>query len=181
MAAEILDRLQVTFDVEMRQGYGVDEELEKRCQLARPTVALAPRDARTAPIVIAFSTFPGLLVRFGKRYTTAFPICGCDACAETLTDEAERLLPGLWRWSRCRASVSGLSESRFHSMPSPCRQNKRCPAASPLFIQSHNLRQACLTRLVFRACRGQVDNRAVSKSQYRSADCQSSKIREREL
>jgi hypothetical protein len=40
--------------------------------------------------VVAFSSFPGLLVRLGSGYRTAFPSCGCDACDESADGEADR-------------------------------------------------------------------------------------------
>lgn len=40
---------------------------------ARPRIRLRPRDPGAAPIVVAFTTFPGLSVRAGRRYTDAFP------------------------------------------------------------------------------------------------------------
>jgi hypothetical protein len=91
VAAELLDRLELEFDVERTAGHGLDSELEEGCKLARPSVTLVPRDVSAAPIVVAFSAFPGLRVRFGRWWTTAFPTCGCDACDETAESETKRL------------------------------------------------------------------------------------------
>lgn len=90
-AVQLLDRLELEFDTARAEGYGLDPELEEGFQLARPSVALAPRDAGAAPMVVAFSAFPGLHVRFGRWYTVAFPTCGCDACDETAESEVQRL------------------------------------------------------------------------------------------
>ena len=54
---EILGRLENNFDVERTEGYGLDEELEKGLDLARPSVRLTPKDPEAAPIVVAFLTF----------------------------------------------------------------------------------------------------------------------------
>ncbi len=91
IAADLLHRLELDFDVGRDERYGLDSELERRYQLARPSVSLVPRDIDAAPIIITFSTFPGLYTRFGRWYTAAFPICGCDACNETAETEIERL------------------------------------------------------------------------------------------
>jgi hypothetical protein len=91
VAAELLDQLGREFDAERAEGYGLDPELEQSIKLARPSVTLAPRDAGAAPIVVAFSDFPGIAVRFGRWCTAAFPTCGCDACDETAESEIERL------------------------------------------------------------------------------------------
>jgi hypothetical protein len=91
VAAELLDRLELEFEAERAEGYGLDPELEQGFKLARPSVSLVPRDAGAAPIVVAFSTFPGIVARFGRWCTAAFPTCGCDACDETAEGEIERL------------------------------------------------------------------------------------------
>jgi Family of unknown function (DUF6226) len=91
VAAELLDRLELEFDVERAEGYGLDPELEQGIKLARPSVTLVPRDAGATPILVASSTFPGIAVRFGRWCTYAFPVCGCDACDETAESEIERL------------------------------------------------------------------------------------------
>jgi hypothetical protein len=91
VAAELLDPLEREFDAERGEGYGLDPELEQGVKLARPSVTLVPRDAGAAPIVVAFSAFPGLRVRFGRWHMVAFPTCGCDACDETAEPEINRL------------------------------------------------------------------------------------------
>ena len=103
VAAELLDRLEREFEAERAEGYGLDPELEEGFKLARPSVTLVPRDAGAAPIVVAFSDFPGIVVRFGRWCTAAFPTCGCDACDEAAENEIERL----------EAMVDNLTAGRF--------------------------------------------------------------------
>jgi hypothetical protein len=103
VAAELLDRLEREFDAERAEGYGLDPELERAIKLARPSVSLVPRDAGAAPIVVAFSTFPGIAVRFGRWCTSAFPVCGCDACDEAAESESERL----------KSMIDNLTAGRF--------------------------------------------------------------------
>ena len=92
IATQLLDRLELEFDAERTEGYGLDPELEKQLNtVARPTVILMPREVDGAPVAVSFSTFPGLYVRFGRWQIHAFPGCGCDACDETAEGEAERL------------------------------------------------------------------------------------------
>ena len=88
---EILDGLENDYEVERSEGFGLDEELEERLDLARPSVRLRPKDPDAAPIAVAFSTFPGLHLRFGRWCTEPFPDCGCDACDESSEIELERL------------------------------------------------------------------------------------------
>lgn len=87
----IIGRLENDFDVERTEGYGLDAELERGLEPARPHVRLNPRDPEAAPIAVVFSTFPGLNVRFGRWFTEPFPSCGCDACDESAESEIERL------------------------------------------------------------------------------------------
>ena len=88
---EIIARLENDFKVERTEGYGLDQELEKNLDIARPDVKLTPRDPDAAPIVVVFTAFPGLHVRFGRWYKEPFPDCGCDACDESAEGEIERL------------------------------------------------------------------------------------------
>jgi hypothetical protein len=89
-ALTLLAQLHASFAVDRMEGYGLDTELEVG-GLVRPSVRLVPRDAKPAPLAVAFTTFPGLKVRAGRWCTAAFPACGCDACDETANDETVRL------------------------------------------------------------------------------------------
>ena len=104
-ATELLDRLEREFAVERIEGHDVDDELGKE-SLARPLIRLVPHDPQAAPIVVAFTEFPGLHVRFGSWYTEPFPGCGCDACDETadgslkeMTELVEAVVAGGFRES----------------------------------------------------------------------------------
>ena len=93
---EIIRQLEEQFEVDRAEGYGLDEELVRGLDradfgLARPDVKLIPSSPDAAPIVVTFTAFPGLYVRFGRWYTEAFPSCGCDACDESAEYEIEQL------------------------------------------------------------------------------------------
>ncbi|MFY9527498.1 MAG: DUF6226 family protein [Candidatus Acidiferrales bacterium] len=130
VAAELLDRLELEFDAERAEGYGLDPELEEGCKLARPSVTLVPRDVSAAPIVVTFSAFPGVRVRFGRWCMTAFPTCGCDACDEAAESETERLrslidnlTAGRFREAiRIPADGAAWTESEFWSVGGRCAQ-----------------------------------------------------------
>ena len=81
-ATELLDRLEREFAVERLEGPDADDELGRK-SLARPAIRLTPHDPQAVPIVVAFSEFPGLHLRFGSWRTEPFPNCGYDACDET--------------------------------------------------------------------------------------------------
>lgn len=88
-ALEALDRLTAEYDVGRVEGYGLDAELESR-ELARPSIRVVPNDPGAAPILVAFTIFPGLGVRLGRWHTDRYPGCGCDACDETAGIEIAR-------------------------------------------------------------------------------------------
>ena len=87
---ELISRLERAFDVEWVEEDRPGDTF-KGSEFVRPGIRLRPRDPGAAPLVVAFTTFPGLRLRAGRWYTDAFPGCGCDACAETLAGEIERL------------------------------------------------------------------------------------------
>ena len=87
---ELLARLDAEFEVEIAEWDGRDAELE-RSTLARPLVKLTPGGDSRAPIIIAFTTFPGLTIRFGRWYVERFPDCGCDACDEMPDENFDHL------------------------------------------------------------------------------------------
>ena len=87
---ELIDRLEVSFELERLEGYGLDPELEVR-QMARQSVRLTPRGDFRAPMTFTFTDFPGLAARFGRWYTTFFPDCGCDACGSNADAEFSQL------------------------------------------------------------------------------------------
>ena len=80
----------MTFDVRRVEGHGLDEELDEG-DLARPSIKLTPTDPGAAPLVIAFTAFPGLRARCGRWLVMPFPSCGCDACDETADGAGQRL------------------------------------------------------------------------------------------
>ena len=87
----MLDRLEREFGVERLEGHDADDELG-RVRLARPPIKLVPHDPQAAPIVVAYTDFPGLHLRFGSWHTEPFPDCGCDACDETADGSIEEMI-----------------------------------------------------------------------------------------
>ena len=88
-ALEAVARLQSEYEVTLDEDRVTDAELE-RSPLARPLMKLTPIQDSSAPIIIAYTDFPGLAVRMGRWLTDWFPSCGCDACDEMPEKEFER-------------------------------------------------------------------------------------------
>ena len=90
-ATELIDRLEREFAVDRLEGHDADDELG-RVRLARSPIRLVPYDLQAAPILVAFTDFPGLHLRFGSWRTEPFPDCGCDACDETADGSIEEMI-----------------------------------------------------------------------------------------
>ena len=88
---EKIGQLESDFEVRRSEGFGLDEELGRGLDIAHPGVKLIPADPEAAPIVVVFTAFPGLHIRFGRWYREPFPDCGYDACDESVEGEVERL------------------------------------------------------------------------------------------
>jgi hypothetical protein len=83
-AEGLLERLEREFQVTREEGYDLRvSHWSSLKEPSRPSVRLVPAAEDAAPIVVAFSSFPGLLVLAGRWFETALPHCGCDACDET--------------------------------------------------------------------------------------------------
>jgi hypothetical protein len=67
--------------VERLEGAGIDKSLSDGVDADR-TVRLVPANEAAGALTVAFSRFPGLVVRFGEWHVEAYPACGCDACDE---------------------------------------------------------------------------------------------------
>lgn len=80
-ATELLDRLEREFAVDRLEGHDADDNWSG-ATLERPPIRLVPHDPQAAPIVVAFTDFPAVYVKFGYRDSEPFPDCGCDACDE---------------------------------------------------------------------------------------------------
>lgn len=89
-ARRLLEQLSRDYAVEVLTGPTADEDLARRGN-TETTVRLQPLSGAGAPLTVVFTTFPGLLVRFGKWQVEAYPSCGCDACDERPEDLIERL------------------------------------------------------------------------------------------
>jgi len=77
--------------------------------LPAPGILLTPTDPAAAPLAVVFTAFPGLIGRMGAGCGFILPMCGCDACDETVDDCAERL------HARLDALVAGTFGARLVS------------------------------------------------------------------
>lgn len=85
----LLEHVEREYLVERFQGLELDPELVGRAPADR-LVRLSPVGAG-APLTVVYTSFPGLVVRFGRWHVEAFPRCGCAACDEDVDDLAAEL------------------------------------------------------------------------------------------
>jgi hypothetical protein len=90
-ALDLLARLEATYDVRRSDVFDLLPGIMQPLEYARAPVTLTPATPGAAPVAVAFTTFPSLVVRYGRWHSQPFPSCGCDACAEDAGGEAERL------------------------------------------------------------------------------------------
>jgi hypothetical protein len=103
-AEALLDDLHGRFMVERRES----KELLGAGEALVRMVRLIPRTPAAGPLAVAFTDFPGLMVRLGRWWAEALPGCGCEACDE---DPAE--LIGVLR-GQVGALVEGGLWERVH-------------------------------------------------------------------
>jgi hypothetical protein len=90
-ALGLLTQLRADYDVAVSDAFVLLPGLIGPVEHARPPATLTPLAPAAAPLAVAFTTFPSLLVRCGRWHVAAFPSCGCDACDEDAVGEGRRL------------------------------------------------------------------------------------------
>lgn len=90
IARTLLERLAAEYDVTRTEVFSLLPNMQA-VEHAHPPITVTPLATDAAPISIAFTTFPGVVVQCGLWLADSFPSCGCDACAETAADEGQRL------------------------------------------------------------------------------------------
>lgn len=92
-ATAIVARLESRYEVVRVDGTTADRE-ERQVQLV-PAVG--------GSLTVSLTSFPGLMVRYGRWHEEAYPQCGCDACEE----DPDRVLEDLER------KIDSLTNGRF--------------------------------------------------------------------
>ena len=89
VADALVEDLRASYDVAVDDDPDEREWLEKY-RITR-AVRLSPASGG-APLLIGWTEFPGVVIRFGRSHTAPFPTCGCDACDEQVDDLRAELL-----------------------------------------------------------------------------------------
>ena len=91
VAHALIDHLTAVYDVEVLDNPVHAGELLIEGRDVLQAVKVAPRDSRAASLTFALTGYPGVMVHAGVLHDFAFPVCGCDACDETVETTADRL------------------------------------------------------------------------------------------
>jgi hypothetical protein len=79
------------YDVTVSEDPAHLTDLPEGYVTATTAVRLTPANPDAAPITVAFTRHPGIVVVAGVLRVEPFPVCGCDACDDTWETESERL------------------------------------------------------------------------------------------
>jgi hypothetical protein len=90
-ALELLSRLEATYHVVRSDAFEVLPGLMQSFEHALSPMALTPVVPDAAPVAVAFTSFPSIVIRYGLWQAKSFPVCGCDACDEDAVEQARRL------------------------------------------------------------------------------------------
>ncbi|RZT59502.1 hypothetical protein EV140_1477 [Microcella alkaliphila] len=91
VARALVAHLTLTFDIEIERGASLADELGRRQIPIIDAYTLRPRAVDAAPLDIALTGYPGVVLAAGVLWESSYPVCGCDACDETWERAADEL------------------------------------------------------------------------------------------
>lgn len=89
-ALAVLDDLEREFAVERQELDVLRGGAAEHIAVDR-VVRLVPADPAAGSLTVGLTRFPGLLLRFGEHTDVPLPVCGCDACDESVQELRDRL------------------------------------------------------------------------------------------
>ena len=90
VADALIKHLAETYDVRVSHDPANAADFVRQTEFLRVT-RLAPADPAAASLTFGFIGYPGVVLHAGLLHDFAYPDCGCDACDETATDQADQL------------------------------------------------------------------------------------------
>lgn len=91
VARALIDHLTAVYDVDVQEDPVHAGELLSERKDVLQAVKITPRDSRAAALTFVLTGYPGVMVHAGVLHDFPFPVCGCDACDETVETVADRL------------------------------------------------------------------------------------------
>ena len=103
VARALIAYLGRAYDITVNEDPAPLADVSERYVRATTAVRLTPTNPRSAPIAVVFTDLPGIVLMAGALLVEPLPVCGCDAC----DDSVEALADGL-EWK-----VSAIIEGGF--------------------------------------------------------------------
>jgi hypothetical protein len=91
VARALIDHLTAVYDVDVQDDPAHARELLMERRDVRQAVKVTPRRSGAASLTFVLTGYPGVVVHTGELHDFPFPVCGCDACDETVETTADRL------------------------------------------------------------------------------------------
>ncbi|MBT2250295.1 hypothetical protein JHV56_16470 [Arthrobacter sp. BHU FT2] len=91
VARTLIDYLADVYDVEVHEDKAMAADMMIEAREVVAAVKLTPRISTAASLTFILTGYPGVVVHAGVLHDFPFPVCGCDACDETVLTEANRL------------------------------------------------------------------------------------------
>jgi hypothetical protein len=91
VAHALIGYLAATYEVDIDDDPACAADLLRQIEGVQQSVRVKPRNPEAAPMTFVFLEAPGVIVHAGVLHDFAFPACGCDACDETASSQADRL------------------------------------------------------------------------------------------
>ncbi|VXC17565.1 conserved hypothetical protein [Arthrobacter sp. 9V] len=91
VARALIEYLERAYDVEVSWDPAHAADVSMNTDEVIDVARLTPRDPLAAPLTLVMTGSPGVVVHAGALHDFPFPICGCDACDETVESEASRM------------------------------------------------------------------------------------------
>jgi hypothetical protein len=148
VARALIDHLKAVYDVDVQDGPAHAGELLTEGRDVLQAFRVTPRDSGAAALTFVLTGYPGVVVHAGVLHDFPFPVCGCDACDETVettADRLERLVLSVAaggyseRYPVGRRRWSEYALTAFDGSGSESGQGEPAPA-SPLRLQNAELR-----------------------------------------
>lgn len=91
VARALIDHLTAVYDVDVQEDPVHAGELLREREDVLHAVKVTPRGSGSAALTFVLTGYPGVMVHAGVLHDFPFPVCGCDACDETVETTADRL------------------------------------------------------------------------------------------
>lgn len=91
VARALIDHLREVYDVDVNADRSHAGEILLDVKDVLESIKVTPRGSGAAPLTFVLTGYPGVVVHAGVLHDFPFPVCGCDACDETVETTADRL------------------------------------------------------------------------------------------